>query len=645
MSKPSEKHFNMSDETKQKNDKPTAIKTESARPINKGANTTSDSYSSAIAPGAPKSSTTLPATPNSRSRVTEIAFLVISLVLVGGVVVWYFKPWEPRHNGRTLSAWTEQLKSQEEEKRQKARQSLVAIGESAVPKVEDLLKSFVSKTQDKGHTLAVRVEAIRVLGEMGPTAAPAIPTLLSILKTETGELQVHAIRALGKIGSQDVIDPLVGLFESRSPRLHQEAVDALGNIGKAAVPRLQEMLKERTPLSRMVAVRVLERIGEPAQETVPNIIRSIELANENARVAHENWEKAIADKQAQLQAYFQALEGTEKRIVMEATKAVVRIGLPTKSLIPQFIKAVMGQPKAGNRNPESLLKELVNALGDADRDVRDNAALVLRATKKYGVSGLIDGLQNNNHFVRANAVLVLGDIHPDKAKLVKLLKPMIKDTHAIVRANVAKTLVRLEPEDADVTRAVVGMLDDNDLYVRTGVVEALGNLKSDAPEIIEGLIKGLQDSEARVRFRAAEMIGELGQKAKAAVPVLAKRLKAEGLAGSYRMAAALSQIGSDAEAATPALLEALNDDAVLTRRYAAEALGKIGAVSNNVVPALIKTLEDEEVSVVLAGVRSLGQIGPQASRAIPKLRNLQRNGQLGPAFRQAIAKSLEMIQE
>ncbi len=604
---------------------------------------TAVSNSTAVTASPPKPN---PPAPNvkGQSRFLEIAFVVFVVAVLGIAALWYFKPWEPRHDGRTLSAWAEQLKSPDKNEREQAAKALVAIGASAVPKVEEVLRKFESKSKNKAHTSAVRAESAYVLGEMGSKAAKAIPTLVSALKSQRREVQIEAIRALGKIGTEDVIEPLIRLFEIPSPVVHQEAVNALAAVGEPALSRLREMLVERTPLTRMSVISVLAQIGEPAKDVVPDLIRAIERANTNARIAHAKWETAVLEKRKTLEPIYQRQEVVEQRIASLGKTAVVRIGLPNKSLVRPFISAVMEEPEKGKRNPGSLT-ELVTALGDDDLAVRNNASFILTAAKAFSVPDLRKGLKHDKPRVRANALRVLAEIDPKDENLASAVIPLVKDTDATVRANAAKALAKLSPEEPSAIKAITELLDDQEMYVRTGAVEALGHFNPDVPEVMTGLIKGLQDVELRVRLRAAETIGKLGPKAKAAVPVLAKRLNLEGIAGKYRIAAALSEIGADAKEATPALLVALRDGAALTRRYSAEALGKIGPVSDKVVPALTKALDDSEPPVVLAAVRSLGQIGGKASAAVSKLRELQTNQKVGPELQEAITKSLAQIQK
>jgi HEAT repeat protein len=89
--------------------------------------------------------------------------------------------------------------------------------------------------------------ALRALGNMGPAARGAVPTLLTLLGDAERRLEV--VRTLGLLGAAEAVPHLIGLLGD--DRLRPLALEALGRIGPAA--------REAIPALRQLAGRWGER--------------------------------------------------------------------------------------------------------------------------------------------------------------------------------------------------------------------------------------------------------------------------------------------------------------------------------------------------------------------------------------------------
>ena len=84
----------------------------------------------------------------------------------------------------------------------------------------------------KGHQYS-----IHVLGKLGPAAAEAVPTLITLLReSPKGELRRRAAQALGRIGpaSKPAVPALIQALQKDSLQVAQCAAEALGRIGDPA---------------------------------------------------------------------------------------------------------------------------------------------------------------------------------------------------------------------------------------------------------------------------------------------------------------------------------------------------------------------------------------------------------------------------
>jgi HEAT repeat protein len=79
---------------------------------------------------------------------------------------------------------------------------------------------------------------MNVLGEMGK---PAVPALLAGLKNPDLVVQIGCAGALGTIGDERALNPLIGALRSGKLPLRRVSAEALGNLGsKRALPALME---------------------------------------------------------------------------------------------------------------------------------------------------------------------------------------------------------------------------------------------------------------------------------------------------------------------------------------------------------------------------------------------------------------------
>ena len=94
---------------------------------------------------------------------------------------------------------------------------------------------------------------MEALGVLGP---PAVEQVVKMLRD--WDIRKAAIRTLGKIRDERVLDPLIG--QLRADEFHLDAIDALIELGEPSVPKLLPLLKDKEEQIRKRAVIVLGRI-------------------------------------------------------------------------------------------------------------------------------------------------------------------------------------------------------------------------------------------------------------------------------------------------------------------------------------------------------------------------------------------------
>jgi hypothetical protein len=184
----------------------------------------------------------------------------------------------------------------------------------ALPALEKLLENFGDGTRF--------VRAAELLGDLGPAAAAAVPTLTKLLKSQhprqagpdNGNIRLRAAGALSQIDpkSDFAVEVLKECVKDPNPAVrvwahyylvrldpviysadldelirdfvrhgneHINTTDALvklGPIAKKAVPALVKSLQSKDNVIKLDVIRVLGAIGPPAQEALP-VLRAVDV--------------------------------------------------------------------------------------------------------------------------------------------------------------------------------------------------------------------------------------------------------------------------------------------------------------------------------------------------------------------------------
>jgi HEAT repeat protein/lysophospholipase L1-like esterase len=132
----------------------------------------------------------------------------------------------------------------------------------------------------------VRAFAAWSLGNLGPSAGPAVPALVATLSQE--ETDVVAAAALARIGAaaHEAVPALVGALRHADAGRRWRAARTLGRIGPAAaagVPALEDALEDPSDVVRLHAARALGRIGLAARPAAGALQRATGDPDVNVR--------------------------------------------------------------------------------------------------------------------------------------------------------------------------------------------------------------------------------------------------------------------------------------------------------------------------------------------------------------------------
>lgn len=132
------------------------------------------------------------------------------------------------------------------------REAVVTLGEMGD---ERCVKPLVDALRDSDWQ--VREAAVEAIGQVG---SPAVEYLVKMLRD--WDIRKYAIRCLGKIKDERVLDPL--MQQLHSDEFKDDATEALVELGSPAVGRLVAALKDKNEMVRKQAIIALGRIKDPA---------------------------------------------------------------------------------------------------------------------------------------------------------------------------------------------------------------------------------------------------------------------------------------------------------------------------------------------------------------------------------------------
>jgi HEAT repeat protein len=346
------------------------------------------------------------------------------------------------------------LQDDNAEVRAEAAHTLNEIG----PAARGALKPLVQGLRDKNP--AVRLEIVRALGGIGPDAGRAAGELRAMFKEGDVALRVEVLRALGKIGPGAAVALPEALAALQDEELAGEAASALSQLGKAAVPGLLPLLRDKKDLQEQI-VSILGRLGPDAGDAVPTLVDLLKEAQGSLRLA--------------------------------LIVALGDIGPAAKSAVPL----------------------LLPLLADKDEETRAKAALSLgRIAAEPGqvIPVLLRTLKEDKaDAVRSGAALALGAFGQEAAAAVPALVPLLREP--AVRQDVATALGWIGTPPDQVLPALREALKDKDPSLRATVLRALSSLGARARDVVPDLLPLLRDPDKQVHQEAEEALWRIDPQA------------------------------------------------------------------------------------------------------------------------------------
>ncbi|MCZ6651174.1 MAG: HEAT repeat domain-containing protein [Acidobacteria bacterium] len=531
--------------------------------------------------------------------------------------------------------------------------------------------------------------AAAAIGCLGALKDPScVPTLLSVLDSGERWQTFYAIDALGEVGHAAAVSRLIPLVAE--PYYRKAVLRAMGRIGdEAAIRPLVNALVKGTPCPDRTALIALNemveraRIGGAREVLVNRIVEEIERVRsadlfqglkdligrsdgDRKRYALRalGWchdqaaipcmveslaEPLIAD--LAVEALRDLAREHARSILNVAAEAVLPadaihrlveiIGLRRDPAVDSFLRRhleheedIVRQAAAAAMAADPQrddLEALVCALGDISLLVSQEAVkgllslATLSGDMREEVSGRVEGLTaSSSAEMRCAALAVIADLGSEGT--AETLDLALHDPAASVR----RTAVSLLGESADPQRLwrLTVALADEDARVREEAVAAVGRLRDDRARGV--LLAALQDRSIWVRCQAAQALAD-----HAAVEVQAALEEAARRETPPVRVSAICALGRLWPESSQLLRELAGDPDPEIRRAVLRALGAGGETVP--IEMMAAGLEDQDWSVRCAAATSLGESG-HAGAFIPLARAMDR--ERDAVARQALLRAL-----
>ena len=443
--------------------------------------------------------------------------------------------------------------------RKAAAESLVALGDAAVPPLLEIIKSGAD---------GERKWASRVLSRIGPGVIKSLLVLLREDREEIFERVAWVIETIGESGA----GTLVELMRDRDPNVRAMAAQFAAGLDSPRV--LLSLIERLDDTSWPVRRNAAESLVSFGDTSLKYLTRAIETGNTNIRY----WTTKILS-----------------RLGGEALDPLIRALSDEKEDIRMFAAWALGE--AGE---EKGVPALIGALRDKSWNVRKNVAEALKKLKLISVSHLIKALNHPNPDVQYWVSRVIEEI--GTVAVEPLINVLLNNQDKEMRFFAAYALSAI-PDPRAVEPLSTALEGDVNEWVRKYAATGLGCIGTD--EAVEILLENLGSQREDVEEWVIDVVAGLSH------PSLQGKLISRFTTADREQVASIARVlgARGEESAIPYLIKFMGSEDELLVAASSHALSEIGLAT---VPHLISALGSENWSVRSESARVLSQFGAQA---------------------------------
>lgn len=303
-----------------------------------------------------------------RSRLVRVAGVAAVLGAGGLAAAYLLDPGKrleavvrgyPTFQGRSASAWAEDLSTRDDLDRSSAFERLKGGKADAVPVLVWALGS-PGRPEARWH-------AADLLGQIGADARPAAPALTAALDDADPYVKAMAVKALARLApaaTEPLPPELAGVVPALLNKLPEtEVIRAVSDYKRhaaGAVPELTGLLAHPDPAVRWNAARALGKIGGPSKPAAAAIVAQladpVPLVREHAAEALGDIGPAVADAIPDL---VKALADPEWKVRKDAVRALGQMGPAAKSVLAR-VQAMKADPEVEVREKATVAERQID---------------------------------------------------------------------------------------------------------------------------------------------------------------------------------------------------------------------------------------------------------------------------------------------
>jgi len=485
----------------------------------------------------------------------------------------------------------------------------------------------------------VKIAAIKLLGEIKERVA--VESLIKTLATSNIMIKNAALEALGTIGDERSIDPIIESLKDETAKV--SAAKALGEIGNSKpVQDLINLLKDKDSDVRSAAAVSLGQIKDPLALSAL-IIALEEDRDVNVRRLASIAIGEIGNEEA-VPVLIKKLDDQFMNVAVSSADALIKIGLPSIKPLIEVIENKLAAD-ALIKIGEPAEDELIKILTHENENIRGIAAKCLGKMKIPGsVKYLVRELKNNSEktlkimrdsifFICSSSLLPLSEelnkadeitqdlvveIFFDIGNLtdngVERLKNELNVKNPVFQKLIIRALGRLHDEDMDLFKDL--FLSTECIEVKKEILKTINQINP-REDMLEFLQRAMGEKNPEIRELALQAIINIGSPSTCSILI-------DSLSGGEENLKHISAKGlgmiNHSEAIT-ALLKTLQTGEESLKLTIIEALSN--KIDEEVISALTNLLNNSSSTIQIAVIKALTRIGDK--KAIPHIKLLKKN--------------------
>jgi HEAT repeat protein len=267
-----------------------------------------------------------------------------------------------------------------------------------------------------------------------------------------------------------------------------EAITTFGPDAAKVIPKLIELLDDRSVKFQVLVVRILGELGPTAKEATTVLVKLLK-------------EKPKSDAKASQDDFALSLDNVSfKREIIEC---LVRIRPDGKEIVPIFA-ALLDDDECSDASLRALCK-----LGPAAKEA-------IPAIRRTVLAALTDAKDKE-----VDCRIYCGELSHLGPNIVPLLSEMLDLPGSLGRDYAFAGLKQLGPAAKKAAPKLVALLKHDDPGMRFNTAQLLWGIEKN-PAVIPVLTVLVTDKDAKTARSAVYLLGEIGPAAKTAIPALKK---------------------------------------------------------------------------------------------------------------------------